>query len=161
MKKSHLHWHPKFCANKVSDHNDDRHSDDDYNFSDMSTSSSFSFDSNKKHILEKVYDEITGTASLFQQETNINHLDGKHNIGLKADSPTVVSTPSQPPPTVSAASSRLTHSIAHVDLVQDKVIFFSVNLEYGGKILESYSYLLLQVTSQEVSLENSINMSSH
>ena len=32
--------------------------------------------------------------SFFQEETNNNHLDGKHNIGLNADGPTVVGTPS-------------------------------------------------------------------
>ena len=133
MKKSHLHRHQKFRANQASDHDDDSCSNDDNNFSDMSISSSFSLDSNEKHILEEAYDEIIGTASLFQEETNNYHLDGKHNTGSNADSPTVVSTPSQPPPTVSAASSRLTHSIAHDDLVQDKVIFFSVDLEHGGK----------------------------
>ena len=68
-------------------------------------------------------------------------------------------TPSQPPPTVSATSLRSTHSITHDDLVQDKVIF-SINLEHGGKIQESYTYLLWLATSQEVSLENLMNMSS-
>ena len=102
--------------------------------SNMSVSSSFSFDSNEKHILEEAYVEIIGSASLFQQETNHNHLDDKLNIGSNANGPTVVETPSQPPPTVSAASSRLTHSIAHDDLVQDKVIFFfCINLQHGGK----------------------------
>ena len=48
----------------------------------MSISCSFSFDSNEKNILEEAYDEIIGTASFFQEETNNNHLDGKHNIGL-------------------------------------------------------------------------------
>ena len=62
-------------------------------------------------VLEEAYDEIIGTASFFQEETNNGHLDGRHNIRLNADGSTVVGTPSQPPPTVSAPSSRLTHSI--------------------------------------------------
>ena len=100
MKKSHLHQHPKFHANEA----DDSHSDDDYNFSDKSISSSASFDSNEKHILEEAYDEIIHTASFFKEETNNYHLDGKHNIGSNANGPTVVCSPLQPLPTVSAAS---------------------------------------------------------
>ena len=169
MNKSHLHWHAKSCADEASDDDDDSCSDDDYSFSDMSISSSFSFDSNEKHILEDVYDEIIGTASLFQEETNNNHLDGKHNIGSKANTTlgqkpigkhNIGSKANSPTPTVAAASLRLTHSIAHDDLAQDNVIFFSVDLEHGGKILDSDSYLLFLVTSQEGSLENSMNMSS-
>ena len=110
MEKSHLRQHPKFHADKASDHDNDCHSDDDYNFSNMSVSSSFYFYCNEKHILEEAYDEKIGIASLFQEETNNNHLDDKHNIGSNADGSTVDATSSQPPPTVSACSSRLTHS---------------------------------------------------
>ena len=126
----------------------------------MSISSSFSFESHENHILEEVYNEIIGGTSLFQEETNSNHLDDKHNIRSNADSPTLDGIPLQPPPTESACSLRLTHSIAHDDLVEDKGFFFSVNLEHGGKIWEPYSYLLWPATSQEVSLENLMNMSS-
>ena len=133
MEKSHLCQHPKFHANEASNHNDDGHSNDDYNFSDMSVSSRFCFDSNEKHILEEAYDEIIGGASLFQLETNYNHLDDKHNIGSNPDGPTVDGTPLKLLPMVSAHSLRPTNSIVHDDLVQDQVIFFSVNLEHGGK----------------------------
>ena len=97
MEKSNLCQHPKFHSDKASDHNDNSHSDDGYKFPDMSISSSFCFDSNDKHILEEAYDEIIGSASLFQEETNNNHLDDKHNIGSNADGPTVDGTPFQPP----------------------------------------------------------------
>ena len=100
----------------------------------MSVTSSFSFDSNEKDILEEAYDEIICGASLFPEEPNNNHLDDKHNVGSNADGPTVDGTPSQPPQMVSACSSRLTHSIAHDDLVKDKLVFFSVNLEHCGRI---------------------------
>ena len=149
MERSHFHQHPKFCAKEASNCNDDSHSDDDYNVSDMSVSSSFSIDSNQKHILEEAYDEMIGTASLFQEEMNNNHLDDKHNIGSNANGHTVVGTPSQPPPTVSAALLRLIHRIAHDDLVQDEVMFFSINLEHGGKKSGILQYLWL-VKSQEL-----------
>ena len=109
MEKSHLQSfmpmrHP-------TNHNDDSHSNDDYNFSDMSVSSRFCFDSNEKHILEEAYDDIIGGASLFQLETNNNHLDDKHNIGSNPDSPTVDGTPLKLLPMVSAHSLRPTNSI--------------------------------------------------
>ena len=132
MEKTHLNRHPKFHANEASDHNGNSHSDDDYDFSDMSVPCSFSFDSNKNCILEDAYNEIIGGASLFQEGTNNYHLDDKHNIGSNADSPTADGIPLQPPPMVSTCSLRLTHSIAHDDLVQDKVIFFSANVNHGG-----------------------------
>ena len=70
-----------------------------------------------KNILEEAYNEIIGGASLFQEGTNRN--PDKHDVRSNADSSTVDRTP---PPTVSACSSRLTHSIVHDDLVQDKPI---------------------------------------
>ena len=89
MERSHLCQHPKFHANEASDHDDDSHSDDD-NFSYVSVSSIFSFDSNEKHILEEAYDEIIGSALLFQEETNSNQLDDKHSIESNADTPTLL-----------------------------------------------------------------------
>ena len=83
--------------------------------------------------MEEAHDEIIGTVSFIREETNKNHLDGKHNVGSNADGPRVVGTPSQPPPTVSAAQLWLKHSIAYGDLVQDKGIFFSNDLEPGRK----------------------------
>ena len=47
----------------------------------MPISSSFSFDANKKHILEEAYDEIIGSASLLQEEMTNNHLDDNHTLG--------------------------------------------------------------------------------
>ena len=57
------------CASFHANEASDCHSNDDNNFSDMSVSSSFSFDSNEKNILEEVYNEIIGSVSLFQEET--------------------------------------------------------------------------------------------
>ena len=78
--------------------------------------------------MEEAYDEIgvIGSASLFQEEANNNHLDDKHNIGSNANSPTVVGTPLQPPPTVSAASSRLTIQLHMMIWFNTKLSSFSL-----------------------------------